>query len=221
MAYPLQNLLTNNRSWSETIRQQNPDFFATLSRQQAPKYLWIGCADSRVPANEICGLLPGEIFVHRNIANLVNPTDLNCLAVIQFAVDVLKIEHIIVCGHYGCGGVNAALQNTKVGLVEHWICPIQSTVRTHLSHLQAIESDIARAERLSELNVVQQVVNAAQTRVVRDAWARGRAVTVHGWIYGLRDGLVRYLGLSISNPGELARATEENLLRLLEPITTD
>ena len=206
--YPLHHLLLNNKKWSETIRQDNPDFFATLSRQQAPKYLWIGCADSRVPANDICGLLPGELFVHRNVANQVNQTDINCLSVMHYAIDVLKVEHIIVCGHYGCGGVHAALTNQKLGLIDSWLSPIHSTAKTYAPHLEAIKDEVQRAERLCELNVFQQIVNTAETRVLRDAWDRGQAVSIHGWVYGLKDGLVRYLETSISSSEDLVHAKE-------------
>jgi carbonic anhydrase len=208
--HPLHHLLENNRAWSEKIREGTPDFFATLSRQQSPKYLWIGCADSRVPANEICGLLPGELFVHRNVANLVNQTDLNCLSVMQFAVDALKVEHIIVCGHYGCGGVRAALHNRKLGLIDNWLRQLQSTGRKYAAHLASIEDEAERVDRLCELNVIQQVINAAQTTVIQDAWDRGQTIAIHGWIYGLKDGLVRFLDISVSSAEELARATEAN-----------
>jgi carbonic anhydrase len=200
--HPLHHLLANNRAWSEKIRRNRPDFFSTLSRQQAPKYLWIGCADSRVPANDICGLLPGELFVHRNVANLVNQTDINCLSVMHYAIDVLKVEHIIVCGHYGCGGVHAALNNL--------LSPIHSTATRYASYLGSIADEAVRSERLCELNVIQQIVNAAETRVLRDAWDRGQKVSIHGWVYGLKDGLVRYLEISISSIEDLARARAVN-----------
>jgi carbonic anhydrase len=212
--HPLHHLLANNRAWSEKIRRNRPDFFSTLSRQQAPKYLWIGCADSRVPANEICGLLPGELFVHRNVANLVNQTDINCLSVMHYAIDVLKVEHIIVCGHYGCGGVHAALKNLKLGLIDSWLSPIHSTATSYASYLGGIADEAVQSERLCELNVIQQIVNAAETRVLRDAWDRGQKVSIHGWVYALKDGLVRYLEISISSIEDLARAKAANWTKL-------
>jgi carbonic anhydrase len=208
--YPLRHLLENNQVWSEKIRRDRPDFFATLSRQQAPRYLWIGCADSRVPANDICGLLPGELFVHRNVANQVNLTDINCLSVMHYAIEVLKVEHIIVCGHYGCGGVHAALKNLKLGLIDSWLSPIHSTAANHAPYLETIPDETERGERLCELNVIQQIINTAETRVLRDAWDRGQSVTIHGWVYGLKDGLVRYLETSIASPDDLAKAREKS-----------
>jgi len=206
--HPLWPLLQNNRHWSEAIRKRDPDFFPTLSRQQAPTYLWIGCADSRVPANEICGLLPGEVFVHRNVANIVVHSDLNCLSVLQYAVDVLKIQHVIVCGHYGCGGVRAALENKKFGLIDNWLRHVQDVTHKHAAHLSCVASDAERVDRLCELNVVEQVINAAQTTVVQAAWERGQPVSIHGWVYGLTDGLVRYLGISLSSDAELQKAMD-------------
>jgi carbonic anhydrase len=204
--HPLDPLLENNRAWSEKIRKEDPEFFPTLSRQQAPTYLWIGCSDSRVPANEICGLLPGEVFVHRNVANIVVHSDLNCLSVMQYAVDVLKIEHIIVCGHYGCGGVRAALGEQKLGLIDNWLRHVQDVMTKHRTHLECIADQPGRINRLCELNVIEQTINAAQTTIVQAAWERGQALTLHGWVYGLQDGLVRQLGISISSPAELQEA---------------
>jgi carbonic anhydrase len=181
---------------------QYPEFFTTLARQQAPDYLWIGCADSRVPANEIVGMAPGELFVHRNVANLVVHSDLNCLSVLQFAVDVLGVEHVIVCGHYGCGGVRAALRDERHGLVDNWLRHIQDTARAHRTALDRIPAGVAREDRLCELNVVEQVGNVYETTVVQDAWARGQRLTLHGWIYHLDDGLLRDLGLVIQGPGD-------------------
>jgi carbonic anhydrase len=204
--HPLNPLLQNNREWSEKIRQNDPEFFPTLSRQQAPAYLWIGCSDSRVPANEICGLLPGEIFVHRNVANIVVHSDLNCLSVMQYAIDVLKIKHVIVCGHYGCGGVRAALSNQKFGLIDNWLRHVQDVTQKYTEHLSCVSDENARVDRLCELNVIEQVLNAAGTTIVQSAWDRQQEVAVHGWVYGLNDGLVRQLGITISNAEELTAA---------------
>ncbi len=193
----LSHLFDNNRSWSERIRESDPAFFSKLSGQQSPAYLWIGCADSRVPANDIVGLLPGELFVHRNVANVVVHTDLNCLSVIQFAVDILKVRHIIVCGHYGCGGVRAALEGDRLGLVENWLRHVQDVRDKHADILSVLSEAAARADRLCELNVISQVVNVCGTSIVRDAWDRGQDLSVHGWIYGLQDGLLRDLGMTV------------------------
>ena len=190
----LPQLFANNRAWAAEMTQQDPEFFLRLSRQQAPRYLWIGCSDSRVPANEIVGLRPGELFVHRNVANLVVHTDLNCLSTIQFAVDVLHVDHIIVCGHYGCGGVLAALRDDRLGLIDNWLRHIQDLCAKHRAELDALETTAGRHDRLCELNVVEQVVNVGKTTIVQDAWARGQALEVHGWIYDIRDGLLRDLG---------------------------
>ena len=203
---PLDPLLQKNRNWSEKIRRDDPEFFPTLSRQQAPTYLWIGCSDSRVPANEICGLLPGEIFVHRNVANIVVHSDLNCLSVMQYAIDVLKIGHVIVCGHYGCGGVRAALSEQKLGLIDNWLRHVQDVTEKHSTHLECIRDMPDRIDRLCELNVIEQTINAAQTTIVQAAWERGQPLMLHGWVYGLQDGLVRQLGITISNSAELQTA---------------
>ena len=192
----LTHLFDNNRAWAERITAEDPSFFDKLSKLQAPEYLWIGCSDSRVPANQITGLAPGAVFVHRNVANVVVHTDLNCLSVMQFAVDVLKVKHIIVCGHYGCGGVRAALFGDRLGLIDNWLRHIQD-VRDHHAALLAPLHGEAAANRLCELNVIEQVVNVARTTIVRDAWQRGQALTVHGWIYGLTDGRLSDLGISI------------------------
>jgi carbonic anhydrase len=202
----LSHLFENNRRWSERIRERDPEFFPTLSRQQRPRYLWIGCADSRVPANEIVGLLPGELFVHRNIANVVVHSDLNCLSVMQFAIDVLRIEHVIVCGHYGCSGVAAALENRRVGLADNWLRHVQDVHAKHEAKVADVPQPAARIDRLCELNVVEQVANVCQTTIVRDAWERGQPLSVHGWVYGLADGLVRDLGTSVSGPDEVGPA---------------
>jgi carbonic anhydrase len=201
---PLSQLFKNNRAWSERIRRTDPDFFSRLSRQQRPRYLWIGCADSRVPANEIVGLLPGELFVHRNIANVVVHSDLNCLSVMQFAVDVLQVEHIIVCGHYGCSGVSAAVLNQRVGLADNWLRHVQDVHSKHDAMTAMISEMPKRIDRLCELNVIEQVANVCQTTVVRDAWDRGQTLAVHGWIYGLKDGLVRDLGTTVTNAEEVS-----------------
>ncbi len=197
--YPLELLIENNRRWSENRRQQDPGFFKRLTEQQAPEYLWIGCADSRVPANEIVGLDPGELFVHRNVANMVGHTDLNCLSVVQYAVDVLKVRHIIVCGHYGCGGVQAALTNQKLGLINNWLRHIQDVAQKYPSLLEVKETLEEKTNRLCELNVIEQVANVAQSTVLESAWERGQPVTVHGWIYSLNHGLVTNLGVDVSS----------------------
>lgn len=204
----LAHLFEKNRAWADRIRQQDPDFFAKLARQQSPEYLWIGCADSRVPANEIVDLLPGEIFVHRNIANLVIHTDLNCLSVIQFAVDVLKVKHIIVCGHYGCGGVQAALRRQRVGLCDNWLRHVQDVHQKHAAQLATFANETETLRRLCELNVIEQVANVCQTTVALDAWERGQELSVQGWIYGLKDGCLRDLEVTISDPQETAPAYE-------------
>jgi len=194
----LQQLFDNNRVWAERLRRQDPDFFRKLSQQQSPAYLWIGCSDSRVPANEIVGLLPGELFVHRNVANLVVHTDLNCLSVMQFAVDVLKVRHIIVCGHYGCSGVGAALRGDRIGLSDNWLRHVQDVGQKHRDALAARSGEAAAGDRLCELNVIEQVANVCQTTIARDAWERGQALAVHGWVYGLKDGLLRDLGTTVT-----------------------
>ena len=210
----LEELLKRNAAWAAAVEAEQPGFFEKLARLQAPKYLWIGCADSRVPANEITGLLPGEIFVHRNIANVVVHTDLNCLSVIQFAVDVLKVEHIMVVGHYGCGGVNAALHNLRLGLVDNWIRHVQDVRDKHLPLIQSLTAIGAQEDRLCELNALEQVMNVCQTSIVQDAWARGQKLHVHAWIYGLIDGRVRDLGLTASGPDEVQPQYREALARL-------
>jgi len=194
----LNHIFENNRAWAAEMVRQDPDFFTRLARQQAPQYLWIGCSDSRVPANQIAGLLPGEMFVHRNVANVVVHADLNCLSTIQFAVDVLRVGHIIVCGHYGCGGVLAALRDEKHGLVDNWLRHVQDVRRRHQADLNAFEHEADRHNRLCELNVIEQVINVSQTTVVRDAWARGQELAVHGWVYDIRDGLLRDFGTCVA-----------------------
>lgn len=204
----LKQLLENNKAWAEAIKWRDPNFFNALARQQSPRYLWVGCADSRVPATQLVGLLPGELFVHRNVANVVVHTDFNCLSVLQFAVDVLKVGHVIVCGHYGCGGVQAAMQNKSLGLIDNWLRHVQDVMHAHAAQLSEIADEARRLDRLCELNVVEQVLNVSRTTIVQNAWARGQELTVHGWIYAIGDGLLRDLGLRIANASELAAAHE-------------
>jgi carbonic anhydrase len=208
--HPLAPLFKKNHEWAEAIRKRDPEFFSKLSRQQAPQYLWIGCSDSRVPANEICGLLPGEIFVHRNVANIVVHSDLNCLSVMQYAVDVLRVKHIIVVGHYGCGGVRAALEKPKLGLIENWLRHVQDISSNYAEHLTCYKDLSERVDRLCELNVITQTVNAAETTIVQNAWERGQDLAVHGWVYSLNDGLLRHLGLTLTSSHELADAKKKN-----------
>ena len=210
----LPHLFENNRAWAERVRAQDPHFFSKLSQLQTPQYLWIGCSDSRVSANEITGLLPGEVFVHRNIANVVAHTDLNCLSVIQFAVDVLRVRHLMVVGHYGCGGVGAALRNQRLGLIDNWLRHVQDVRDKHRALLGGIAAETARADRLCELNVLEQVVNVSETTVVRDAWARGQPLTVHGWIYGIQDGRLHDLGILASSMDELEPGYQAALARV-------
>lgn len=200
----LANLFVRNREWSEQISTQDPQFFRKLVDQQSPDYLWIGCADSRVPANEIVGLLPGELFVHRNVANVVVHTDLNCLSVLQYAVDVLDVEHVIVCGHYGCGGVQAALRNSRLGLIDNWLRHVQDVMRKHRDKLDALPDERSRLRRLCELNVMEQVLNVGQTSIVQQAWDRGKALEIHGWIYDLSDGLLNDLAVCVKTAEEYA-----------------
>jgi len=200
---PLDHLFERNRAWADAIRERDPDFFLKLSRQQSPEYLWIGCSDSRVPANEIVNLLPGELFVHRNVANVVVHTDLNCLSVMQFAVDVLKVKHIIVVGHYGCTGVRAALRCERIGLADNWLRHVQDVSEKHKACLHSVTGDKARTNTLCELNVIEQVVNVCQTTIARDAWDRGQPLTVHSWIYALNDGIILNLGMTIAAHEEL------------------
>ena len=196
--HPLDVLIQNNKHWAADRVRQDPGFFTRLNQLQAPEYLWIGCADSRVPANEIVGLDPGELFVHRNVANIVGHTDLNCLSVLQYAIDVLKVRHVIVCGHYGCGGVQAALTNQKLGLINNWLRHVQDVMQKYPQHIDASAPLTQQTARLCELNVIEQVVNVAQTTVMESAWERGQEVTVHGWIYSLEDGLVRDLKMDVA-----------------------
>jgi carbonic anhydrase len=200
----LSHLFDNNRAWAEEMARREPDFFTRLARQQMPQYLWIGCSDSRVPANQIVGLVPGEMFVHRNVANVVVHSDLNCLSALQFAVEALRVRHVIVCGHYGCGGVLAALRNDHLGLIDNWLRHVQDVRGKHAARLARLESERQRHDRLCELNVIEQVVNVCDTTVVREAWDRGQDLAVHGWIYGLGDGLLRDLGMCVSGEAEMA-----------------
>jgi carbonic anhydrase len=202
----LDSLFEKNRQWAKRITEENPGFFETLSQQQFPKILWIGCADSRVPANQILGLLPGEVFVHRNVANVVVHTDFNCLSVIQYAVEVLKVEHIIVCGHYGCGGVRAAMQNNHLGLIDNWLRHIRDVYHRHREEFESLVDEKTQIDRLCELNVLAQVANVCHTTIVQSAWMRGQSLAVHGWIYGLQDGLLRDLGLSVTEAKQIPSA---------------
>ncbi len=202
-------LLEKNRVWSERIKADDPEFFSTLAEQQNPRYLWIGCSDSRVPATQLVGLQPGEMFVHRNVANLVVHTDFNCLSVMQFAVDVLGVRHIIVCGHYGCGGVQAAMQNLQLGLIDNWLRHVQDVMHNHESQLSKISNERERLNKLCELNVIEQVLNVSRTTVMQNAWGRGQELAVHGWIYGIGDGLLRSLDICITNQDELDAVCEK------------
>ncbi len=210
----LSHLFDNNKAWAERIRRQDPEFFLKLSRQQSPGYLWIGCSDSRVPANEIVGLLPGELFVHRNVANLVVHTDLNCLSVMQFAVDILKVRHIIVCGHYGCSGVKAAFQRQRLGLSDNWLRHVQDVRQKHGQRLLAAGGDVEASDRLCELNVIEQVANVCHTTIAREAWERDQELTVHGWIYGLQDGRLRDLRFTAANGSEAISAYDSAIAAL-------
>ncbi len=194
----LNHLLARNRAWADEILKEDPEFFQKLSHQQAPKYFWIGCSDSRVPSTQITGLLPGEMFVHRNIANVVSLTDINCLSALQFAVEVLQVEHIIVCGHYGCGGVSAVFKRQRLGLVDHWLQNVEAVQRKHEERLRAIQDKAGQLNRLCELNVMEQAVHVCKTVTVEQAWGRGQNLTVHGWIYSVSDGLLRDIGLTLS-----------------------
>ncbi|CAG0981227.1 carbonic anhydrase [Myxococcaceae bacterium] len=211
----LRHLFEANRAWAAGLEARDPDFFRNLSGQQSPEYLWIGCSDSRVPANQIVGLLPGELFVHRNIANVVVHTDLNCLSVMQFAVDVLRVKHLIVCGHYGCSGVRAALHNAKLGLSDNWLRHVQDVRVRHQDLLATAGTEGERCDMLCELNVIEQVANVAQTTIVQDAWERGQPLSVHGWIYGLEDGLLRDLDVCLTKPAEIAEAHAAAVARVL------
>lgn len=209
----LEHLFQNNRDWAAAMVSKDASFFKKLAGQQSPEYLWIGCADSRVPANEIVNLLPGELFVHRNIANVVVHTDLNCLSVLQFAIDVLGVKHVIVCGHYGCSGVHTALARRRIGLADNWLHHVQDVHSKHERYLGEALPLGVKQDRLCELNVLEQVVNVCQTTIVQDAWERGQSLTIHSWIYGLKDGLLRDLGLTVSNAEDLAAKLPQSLAR--------
>ena len=209
----LDQLLSNNKEWAQKMISKDPEFFKKLVAQQSPEFLWIGCSDSRVPANEIVGLLPGELFVHRNVANVIVHTDLNSLSVLQFAIDVLGIKHIIVCGHYGCSGVHAALERRRVGLADNWLRHVQDVHQKHERYLGEVLPSKERRDRLCELNVLEQVINVCQTTIVQDAWERGQSLTVHSWVYSLEDGIVRDLGMAVSQPSTLMPQFEASLIR--------
>jgi carbonic anhydrase len=202
----LKRLLDQNRTWAENIKASDPEFFPNLAKQQTPRFMWIGCSDSRVPSTQLVGVVPGEMFVHRNVANVVDHTDFNCLSVMQYAVDVLKVDHIIVCGHHSCGGVKAAMDNLQMGLIDNWLRHVQDVLHEHEELLSKVSDDNERLDRLCELNVIEQVLNVGRTTIVQSAWQRGQELAIHGWIYGLEDGLLRDLGISIDNDEGLATA---------------
>jgi len=199
----LRHLFENNAAWADGIKSKDPEFFIKLSEQQTPEYLWIGCSDSRVPANEIVGLLPGELFVHRNVANLVIHTDLNCLSVLQYAVEILRVKHIIVCGHYGCGGVKAAMENKELGLIDNWLRNIKDIYQRHRARLDQLESDKDKLNLLCELNVMEQVANVCHSTIVQNGWRHGQELAVHGWIYSIQDGILRDLNICVTNPWQV------------------
>jgi carbonic anhydrase len=210
---PLRHLLENNRKWAASEVERDPDFFNRLATQAAPEYLWIGCSDSRVPANELLGLAPGDVFVHRNIANVVVHSDLNCLSVLQFAIEVLKVKHVIIVGHYGCKGVHAAMTGTRVGLVDNWLRHVHDVNQKHERYLGSVVNEQKRSERLVELNVVEQVTNVCATTIVQDAWERGQDLTVHGWVYGINDGKLMDMGIAVSGRDQLAPAVAQRLAK--------
>ncbi len=212
----LKNLFERNREWAEKVKKSDPDFFLKLSKQQSPEYLWIGCSDSRVPANEIVDMLPGTIFVHRNIANLVIHTDLNCLSVIQYAVEVLRVKHIIVCGHYGCGGIQAAMENKEHGLIDNWLQNIRDTYRYHQDRIDSLQNERERVNLLCELNVIEQAANICHTTIVQGAWKSGQELAVHGWIYNIEDGILRDLNVCVTNLNEMS----QRIKQALHPIKT-
>ncbi len=202
----LKDLFVRNKAWAEGIKASDPDFFNSLVEQQKPRYLWIGCSDSRVPSNQLVGANPGDMFVHRNVANLVVHTDFNCLSALQYSVEVLGVNHVIVCGHYGCGGIKAAMENHEMGLLDNWLRHVQDVLRGHDVLLSGISDDTERLDKLCELNVIEQVLNVSRTTIVQGAWNRGQEVSVHGWIYNIADGLLRDLNVRVSNQTELAAA---------------
>lgn len=210
---PLRGLLENNRRWAASEVERDPDFFNRLANQAAPEYLWIGCSDSRVPANELLGLAPGDVFVHRNIANVVVHSDLNCLSVLQFAIDVLKVKHVIIVGHFGCKGVHAAMTGTRVGLVDNWLRHVNDVAQKHERYMGTVVNEQRRSERLVELNVIEQVSNVCQTTIVQDAWERGQELTVHGWVYGIQDGKLQELGMTVKGAADLAPRVAASLAR--------
>lgn len=214
--HALTQLFEQNKQWVKSVTANDPDYFKRLANQQSPEYLWIGCSDSRVPANQITGLAPGEVFVHRNIANVVVHTDLNALSVIQFAIDQLKVKHIMVVGHYGCSGVRAAMENRRIGLADNWIRHVRDVNDKHGKYLGHVINSSERLDKLCELNVIEQVINVCQTTSVQDAWSRGQPLTVHGWVYGLKDGMARDMGISISNANELAERYETVITKRYE-----
>ena len=203
MSDDLQQLIENNARWAQAILEEDPNFFRKLAKQQEPEYLWIGCSDARVPANEIVGMLPGDLFVHRNVANVVLHTDLNCLSVIQYAVDVLKVKHILVTGHYGCGGVRASMRDDQLGLIDGWLRTIRDLYYEHRDHIASFPTEEARLDRMCELNVIQQVANVSHTAIVQNAWHRGQPLSVHGCIYGIKDGIWKDLNVTISGPEQV------------------
>jgi len=218
MTTPLQELLVRNAAWSEQARRSDPEYFSRLVSQQNPEFMWIGCSDSRVPANEIIGLAPGEVFVHRNVANVVVHTDLNCLSAVQYAVDVLKVKHILIVGHYGCGGVMAAMKDARFGLVDNWLRHVQD-VRDKYRQTLVRQADMAqRADRLCELNVIEQVLNVSETTVLRDAWSAGQEISVHGWMYSLADGLVRELGADVARENDAREVYEASVASVLQRV---
>lgn len=210
----LDHLFDQNRVWAQDVERRTPGFFSRLQQQQSPEYLWIGCSDSRVPANEICGLLPGEMFVHRNVANVVVHSDLNCLSVMEFAIDMLKVKHIMVVGHYGCGGVRAAMDDMRIGIVDNWIRHVKDVRNQHLAWLQTVPEGPLRYDALCELNVLQQSFNVCQTTMVQDAWARGQEVVIHGWVYGLKNGLINDLCMSVSCSDDVVPAYDQAVAQL-------
>jgi carbonic anhydrase len=213
---PLAELLQNNRAWASRVTAEDPGFFSRLAAQQKPSYLWIGCSDSRVPANQIVGVSPGEIFVHRNVANLVIHSDLNCLSVLQFAVDLLEVKHVIVCGHFGCSGVAAALHDERHGLVDNWLRHMQDVARVHHAMLDSVQNIERRLALFTELNIMAQVANVAETTVAQDAWARGQALSIHGWVYDIHDGLLRDMEITLTGPGQTDKVIPRALRRLAD-----
>lgn len=214
----LKRLLEQNRIWAENIKASDPQFFPNLAKQQTPRFMWIGCSDSRVPSTQLVGMVPGEMFVHRNVANVVDHTDFNCLSVMQYAVDVLKVDHIIVCGHHSCGGVKAAMDNLQLGLIDNWLRHVQDVLHEHEELLSKVSDENERLDRLCELNVIEQVLNVGRTTIVQSAWQRGQELAIHGWIYGLEDGLLRDLGISIDNDEGLAATYEKAISHTIQSI---